>query len=301
MVSYNFIDREFKGVPGAADEHIAVHLHVTSGLLHHESEEGVEQKTWERNYRAAVEERRRDRMRAAQEEGKELSELDLEDDLQRNQFNFSERAAQTFSSVTKTRVVCTEPPASSEASGGMSQWRIYDAYLHEYERLVAIANAEKAASSSKTAGGAGAGAGAGAGGVMALGGDNTLSRAVSGAAAKFGVGLKTGGGEDPMHTPEMSHSLQLMERLVSQNAEDEIYADFRFWEDASDAFRDNVGTCLPLWKFEDARTRKKQVTSMAWNAGHGDLFAVGYGSYDMLRQGSGCVAAWRWTLAQSAA
>ena len=58
-----------------------------------------------------------------------------------------------------------------------------------------------------------------------------------------------------MHSPEMSSALKKLERLVNQNAEDEIYSDYRYWEDASDAFRDNLGTCLPLWKFEDVRTK----------------------------------------------
>jgi dynein intermediate chain 1 len=276
VVSYNFVEKEFKGVPGAADEHITVHLHIAGGVLHQDSEEGAEQRAWERNYRALVEERRREKMRVAQEEGKELSELDLEDDLQRNQFNYTERAAQTYNPVSRTRVVCTEPPETSEASGSMSQWQIYDAYVAEQERLTAAANAEKAGAGNK---------GSSAPTPVT---NESLSRAVANAMASFAtVPHGKPSLEDPMHSPQMNHALQIMERLVNQNGEDEVYSDFKFWEDASDAFRDNLGTCLPLWRFEDARTRKKQVTAIAWNTGHHDLFAVGYGSYDMLRQGSG--------------
>lgn len=56
------------------------------------------------------------------------------------------------------------------------------------------------------------------------------------------------------------------------------------------SFRENLGTCLPLWKFEDARTKRKMVTAIAWNPGYPDLFAVGYGSYDFMKQGSGLIA-----------
>jgi hypothetical protein len=42
--------------------------------------------------------------------GKELSEGDLDDDLQRNQFNFTERAVQCYTQPIKTRVVSTTPP-----------------------------------------------------------------------------------------------------------------------------------------------------------------------------------------------
>ncbi|RYG52704.1 WD40 repeat domain-containing protein [archaeon] len=96
-------------------------------------------------------------------------------------------------------------------------------------------------------------------------------------------------GDDPMHSPEMAHALCIMERLSNQNAEDEIYSDFKYWEDASDAFRDSLGTCLPLWRFEDARTKKKMVTAVVWNPGYPDMFAVGYGSYDFMKQSSGLV------------
>ena len=49
-----------------------------------------------------------------------------------------------------------------------------------------------------------------------------------------------------------------------------------------------VAPCsLPLWKFEDVRTKRKMVTAVSWNPAHPDLFAVGYGSYDFMKQGSG--------------
>lgn len=92
-----------------------------------------------------------------------------------------------------------------------------------------------------------------------------------------------------MHSDTMAKALKTMERLVNQNSEDEIYHDFKYWEDASDAYRDNLGTSLPLWKFEDARTKKKQVTAVSWNPVYPDMFAVGYGSYDFMKQGSGYV------------
>ena len=104
---------------------------------------------------------------------------------------------------------------------------------------------------------------------------------------------KTGGAakaKDPLHSPAMGRTLKVMERLVNQNSEDEIYSDFKYWEDPSDAFRENLGTCLPLWKFEDARTKRKMVTAISWNPGYPDLFVVGYGSYDFMKQGGGLVS-----------
>jgi dynein intermediate chain 1 len=72
-------------------------------------------------------------------------------------------------------------------------------------------------------------------------------------------------------------------------AQDEIYNDFKYWEDASDQFRDGEGSLLPLWRFADNKTRRKQVTSLAWNPQYKDMFAVGYGTYDFMKQGSGLI------------
>ncbi|RYG42583.1 hypothetical protein EON68_01640, partial [archaeon] len=145
-----------QGVPGSADEHIAAHLTLVGGVMHTDSEDAAEQRSWEKAYRSTVEERRRDRLRAAQEEGKELSEMDLDDDLQRNQFNFTERAAQTYTATIKSRVISTVPPETSQSSGQMTQWLMYDAYMAEYDRLAALAAAEKAGSKASTAAGASA-------------------------------------------------------------------------------------------------------------------------------------------------
>ena len=78
-----------------------------------------------------------------------------------------------------------------------------------------------------------------------------------------------------------------------QNAEDEIFQDFKYWEDASDAFREGEGSLLPLWRFSTDRTKRKQVTAIEWNCRYADLFAVGYGSYDFMRQGAGMICCFR--------
>ena len=90
--------------------------------------------------------------------------------------------------------------------------------------------------------------------------------------------------DDHVHTKAMSRCLQILERMVNQNAEDEIFQDFKYWEDASDAFREGEGSLLPLWRFSTDRTKRKQVTALEWNPNYSDLFAVGYGSYDFMRQ-----------------
>ncbi len=92
-----------------------------------------------------------------------------------------------------------------------------------------------------------------------------------------------------IHSEEMLHTLKIMERMVNQNAEDEIYHDFKYWEDMSDTFRKGEGSLLPLWRLSSDRAKKKQVTCLSWNPYYTDLFATGYGSYDFMRQANGMV------------
>ena len=53
--------------------------------------------------------------------------------------------------------------------------------------------------------------------------------------------------------------------------------DFKYWEDASDEFRDE-GTLLPLWKFQFEKAKRLEITGLCWNPAYKDLFAASYGS-----------------------
>ena len=55
-------------------------------------------------------------------------------------------------------------------------------------------------------------------------------------------------------------------------------ADFKYYEDPSDEFRDPEGTLLPLWKFSYDKAKKLSVTALCWSPLYTDLFAVGHGS-----------------------
>ena len=54
--------------------------------------------------------------------------------------------------------------------------------------------------------------------------------------------------------------------------------DFKYWEDASDEFRESEGTLLPLWKFSFDKAKKLEITGLCWNPAYKDLFAASYGS-----------------------
>merc|ERR1712228_978952 len=51
----------------------------------------------------------------------------------RNQFNFSERAAQTKNPILRERSWSTAPPPTTGFSGTVTQWDIFDQYIQEIE------------------------------------------------------------------------------------------------------------------------------------------------------------------------
>ncbi|KAJ8392791.1 hypothetical protein AAFF_G00072750 [Aldrovandia affinis] len=80
---------------------------------------------------------------------------------------------------------------------------------------------------------------------------------------------------------------KIIERMVNQNTFDDIAQDFKYFEDASDEFREQEGTLLPLWKFQYDKAKRLAVTALCWNQQYKDMFAVGLGSYDFTKQGRG--------------
>ena len=174
----------------------------------------------------------------------------------RNQFNFSERTSQTLNIGLRERGTMTEPPPSVEYSGQSTQWEMYDAYMEDQERK---REAEKKSRAKKSY-------------------DEVK---------KESSGEKKGDAENIIHGDAMAHAAKILERMVNQNTYDDITQDYKYWEDASDQYREGEGTLLPLWKFVNEKAKKKHVTAVKWNPEFSDLFAIGYGSYDFMKQGAG--------------
>ena len=53
----------------------------------------------------------------------------------KNQFNYSERAAQTFNNPLRERCVSTKPPKVINFSGCVTQWEIYDRYMGDVMQI----------------------------------------------------------------------------------------------------------------------------------------------------------------------
>ncbi|XP_063082349.1 dynein axonemal intermediate chain 1 isoform X4 [Cavia porcellus] len=86
---------------------------------------------------------------------------------------------------------------------------------------------------------------------------------------------------------KVSQAAKIVERMVNQNTYDDVAQDFKYYEDAADEYRDQEGTLLPLWKFQNDKAKRLAVTALCWNPKYNDLFAVGHGSYDFMKQSRG--------------
>ncbi|KAI8893857.1 WD40-repeat-containing domain protein [Globomyces pollinis-pini] len=184
----------------------------------------------------------------------------------RNQFNFSERAAQTVNNPSRERYTNTEPPPQRAFSDTVNQWSIFDAYMEDIQMK------EKSAKEKAKASGAG---------VKGHKDDE-----------KAGILPSDTHTEDVYYkNPELRKAMIIAERMANQNSFDDIYQDYKYWHDASDELGDRKsGSLLPLWKFVFQKDKKKQVTSVCWSPQFSDLFVVGYGSYDFSKQGPGMIA-----------
>ena len=257
VTKYNYKEKMYKQDPEGPMDHLAFHFQLAGCSLHKDSDEAQQQLLHEESKKLNIEKTRKEAALEALDTGEEDIDADAAK-TGKNQFNYSERAAQTFNNSLKSRGVATEPPPAVQFFATVTQWDIYDTYIQDLRKQLydedLVKNAEKRKNQ----------------------GHNSED-----------LNQKVAKEDDMVHSQKMSDALKILERMVNHNAEDEIFQDFKYWEDASDSFRNGEGSLLPLWRFSTERTKRKQVTTVKWNPNYPDLFAVGYGSYDFMRQGSG--------------
>jgi dynein intermediate chain 1 len=263
ITKYNYKEKAYKQDPEGPMDHLVFHFEMDGCSLHKDSEDASHQVQLEEAKQMEMERLRKEAAQEALDAGEEDIEADTPK-TGKNQFNYSERAAQTFNNSLRSRGVATEPPPVVQFFATVTQWEIYDAYMTEYKKQLQEEESLKTAEKRK-----------GAASTPAVNVDEGVT--------------KTSKEDDMVHSQKMSNALKILERMVNQNAEDEIFQDFKYWEDASDWYRNGEGSLLPLWRFSTERTKRKQVTAIRWNPAYPDLFAVAYGSYDFMRQGSGMV------------
>lgn len=271
IVRYSFKEKCYK--PTSSVDQLAIHFALDGNMLHkdsdearrqrarqgleaeHDAGEAGEEEDKENKAVEAVEEKPAEEVRpdsSASVGGKSEAKLT-------NQFNFSERASQTYNNPYRERGTSTEPPPRANFSATANQWEIYDAYVEDLQRQEKMKEKE----SRKT---------------------QTFKKDDDKKKKLMQVEVQ---GDD---ISRISKPCKIVERMINQNTYDEIAQDFKYWEDAADEFKDQEGTLLPLWKFSFEKSKRMAVTSLCWSPKYHDLFGVGHGSYDFLKQSNGMVA-----------
>ena len=254
-VRFDFQSNEFQKQVPEADDHVAVHFSLDGDTVFEDSEIGME----------IVKQRHLKEVKSLKESasGKETKESigpGKRNKKVKNRFQFCDRACQTYNRKIRHFGVSTVPPSAVTMTGSVTQWSIHDEFMKEFER----SKQERELLSRKD------------------GSSSSTSK-------KTSASKEAEKDEDIMHTEEMGHALKIVERMVNLNSQDEIYKDFKYWEDQSDKFRKDEGSLLPLWRFCSDKAKQKHVTSVTWHPHFPDLFAVGFGSYNFMQQASGLV------------
>ncbi|KAF4679682.1 hypothetical protein FOZ60_014767 [Perkinsus olseni] len=251
ITQFSFKDRVYK--PDNQVDHTAWHLAVDGVLMLSDSPEAQEED--DTRERKAREQEVRDSTEAVDVSVEHIEgDPDPAVNTLRNQFHFADRGSQTKNGIIRDRGISTEPPSTTTHNETVTQWSIYDHYMKDIE-----ATKDKAEGTRKLTN-------------------------------EDMIGSKKPGGEaDPLYGDPMRLVIKIMERMVNHNAEEDIYSDLKYWEDRSDDYREGDGTLLPLWRFASEKAKRKQVTCIRCNPKYSDLFAVGFGSYDFLKQGTGVI------------
>uniref|UniRef100_A0A8C4S5P0 Dynein axonemal intermediate chain 1 n=1 Tax=Erpetoichthys calabaricus TaxID=27687 RepID=A0A8C4S5P0_ERPCA len=264
IVRYSFKERCYKPISNV--DQLAIHFSLDGNMLHKDSDEARRQKartSIAEEYVAdstavdGSEDGRKENLGPDEEkESEDKGSRGKKEQKLTNQFNFSERASQTHNNPLREKASQTEPPPRANFSATTNQWEIYDYYIVELQKQERTKEKQKAPPVKKE--------------------DEKSKKKQS-----------TTESQSDDITKVSPKVVQILERMVNQNRFDDIAQDFKYFEDASDEFREQEGTLLPLWKFQYEKAKKLAVTALCWSQVYKDLFAVGHGSYDFTKQGHG--------------
>lgn len=219
VVTFNVKDGVFKTDLSA--DHTAVHFSMDSELLHKESDEAQEHAMFSPHLlekkSSAIAHARASSMEETDDADTFASAVAAAGRPLRNQFNLSERATQTFNNPMRDRKVVTEPPPTQSFSANVTKWDMFDTYLDDVERSLASKNFSKPRggrfmdSDDKDAEF-----------------DTDLAAAASTIHSIVDAPAQTA--EDLLRNPRLLRALQLSERIVNQNAEADVFHDYKYFE-----------------------------------------------------------------------
>ncbi|NXK77926.1 DNAI1 protein, partial [Amazona guildingii] len=177
-----------------------------------------------------------------------------------NRFNFTERATMTLNNPLREKACQAEPIAWKYFSATVNQWEIYDAYVEHIQKM----EKEKEKEKSKP---------------QAIKKEEEKKKERKFTSLEF----------QSNELAKISKAAKIMERMVNQNTLDDI-------------IQDNRGICiLASYTTQFSRylpcifhlhiypwlVKKRSLILSNQNPKYKDLFAVGYGSYDFMKQSQG--------------
>ncbi|VFV20357.1 dynein intermediate chain [Lynx pardinus] len=248
IVRYSFKEGTYKFI-GVVNQ-LAVHFSQVGNLIPKDSDEGRRQ-----HYR--------DELAAGSQESTKvvISETEILEEEEEPKESEAEAETEAGSQIdmpaAEDRECQMEPPPRTNFSATANQWEIYDAYVEELEKQEKTKEKEKA----KTP--------------------------VAKKMGKMAMRKMTSMESQSDDITKVTQAAKIVERMVNQNTYDDVSQDFKYYEDAADEYRDQEGTLLPLWKFQNDKAKRLAVTALCWNPKYNDLFAVGHGSYDFMKQSRG--------------
>ncbi|VDL96027.1 unnamed protein product, partial [Schistocephalus solidus] len=255
IVRFNFKEGQYKPIPQV--EQMAVHFFLEGNMIDKNSDEATQQLVEKEDEENADGSGVKDGQEKTGEGEKSKPKFQPRPPKKlANQFNFCEHFSQTYSEPFRERGTMTEPPARGTYSANVTQWSIYDDYKEDF------AKKEKAMEKKPP-----------------RGGKKDIKKKKKAVASESQFDDIT----------KFLQPIKTVERMINQNTFDEVSQDFKYFEDASDEFRDSLGTLLPLWTFSYEKSKKLTVTALCWSPLYSDLFAVGLGSYDFLKQVPGMI------------
>ena len=126
--------------------------------------------------------------------------------------------------ILRERSWTTEPPPTTRNFGTVTQWEIFDQYMADIEAAKEKEKDDKKGSKSAY--------------------DDMSEK-------------KKKSDSDPTYSENMKLSIKIMERMVNQNAENEVYHDFKYWKIAAMSFEMEKGHCCHFGASPRRRPRRR--------------------------------------------
>lgn len=132
IVRFSHKEKAYKLAPHV--EQLAIHFQLDGNLIHKESEEAKRQLTTKtKDVSDASSDVKVETEAVKEDEDDEEKKAGGKEKQLKNQFNYSDRASQTYNNPMRDRTTMTEPPPRINFASNATQWEIFDAYQDDFE------------------------------------------------------------------------------------------------------------------------------------------------------------------------